>query len=128
MSMTELNTLERAVLTKLFEGEHPALLALRRQLEVATVMSRRVTGSGFFTTFALPSETPPAPVKKARFGDVEARIVGLKYGAGFLVYVDDGELHMLEGYSYEELWPESVQSFELRYVDEARPSLARAFS
>ena len=39
---------------------------------------------------------------KIRFGDVSAEIAGLKCGAGFLVYVDDGKIQMLKGYSYDE--------------------------
>lgn len=115
--MTELNPLERAVLTKLLAGDAPALIALRRQLDIATVASRQLTGAGFYTTFELPHDVPLAPIRRARFGDVEAEIAGLKHGAGFLVYVDDGKLDMLEGYSYDEPWPNSVQSFELRYID-----------
>jgi len=40
---------------------------------------------------------------------------GLQYGAGFLIFVRDGTLKMLEGYSYSEPWPELIREFELSY-------------
>jgi hypothetical protein len=39
---------------------------------------------------------------------------------GFLLYVDRGLLHMLEGYSYEEDWPEEVGDFSISYASPAR--------
>ena len=127
--MSELNALERAVLNKLLEGDHPALRELRRQSEVATVVSRRWTGVGFLTSFGLAEDTPRASLQgsKIRFGDVGARITGLQHGAGFLLYVDDGKLRMLEGYSYDEKWPERFESFELHYLDPKRQSVEEVF-
>jgi len=127
--MTELNVLELAVLKKLFDGNQSALIALGRQVDVARVVSRQVTGAGFFTTFTVPSDVASAHVRdvKIRFGDVEAKIAGLRYGAGFLVYIESGRLQMLEGYSYDEPWPERVDSFELRYTNQRRPSLGQFF-
>jgi hypothetical protein len=36
--------------------------------------------------------------RRARFGDVLAEIEGLKPGAGFALFIDDGLITMLEGY------------------------------
>jgi hypothetical protein len=127
MTMAELNPLEKAVLGKLFEGNGPVLAALRHQTEIAKVDERRMTGMGFYTTFNIPEGEPPAPVRLGRmcFGDVVAKIPGLEepgldYGAGFLVCIQDGRLQMLEGYSYQEPWPEVVSTFELFYLREHR--------
>lgn len=127
--MEDPNELERAILEKLFDGVHPALRSLRHQAELAKVVSRRFTGAGFFTSFELPNALPAAsvPSAKIRFGDVGANIPGLQHGAGFLVYVDDGKLTMLEGYSYDEKWPERVENFELHYLDPTRRSVEKHF-
>jgi hypothetical protein len=51
----------------------------------------------------------------AKFGDVVAALPGLTNGAGFLLYLKDGLLDMLEGYSFDEAWPVSTDVFELKY-------------
>jgi hypothetical protein len=45
------------------------------------------------------------------------------HGAGFLLYVDGGLLSMLEGYSYEEPWPDEIREFSVSYLDPARTSV-----
>ena len=51
------------------------------------------------------------------FGDVVADIPGVKNGGlGFFLYVRDGYLHKLEGYTYGEDWPSNVSNFRLSYA------------
>jgi hypothetical protein len=110
-----LEPLEVAVLAKLLDGEHPMLAALRLQLPALSVIKRERTGVGFYTSFSVSPVTLRAPLASVRFGDVEASIPGLAHGAGFLLYVDDGLLQMLEAYSYDEAWPQQVTEFSLAY-------------
>ena len=121
---SDLEPLEAAVLDKLLSGEQPVLIALRAQLAGATVKSREFTGVGFFTEFALAPEAVPAPVRTLRFGDVQATVSGLNHGAGFVIFVDQGLLTMLEGYSYGEPWPEKIDEFSVSYTEPGRPNLA----
>ena len=51
-----------------------------------------------------------------KFGDVIAEIPGLSGGAGFLLYIENGILDVLEGYSYDEPWPTSTEGFTLRFL------------
>src|SRR5256885_15953729 len=106
--MLILNELEVAALALLLEGDSPVLTALRRQLTVAAVRERELTGVGFFTSFKVPPNASRAPVPSnfAPFGDVGADIEGLRHGAGFLLFLKDGYLDMLEGYTYGEPWPD----------------------
>lgn len=116
---------EAAVLQKLLHGEHPVLAALREQVPAVSVATREETGAGFFTRFTLPDEIVRAPTSSEhlRIGDVEATVDGLSHGAGFLLYVEHGVLHMLEGYSYEESWPASIDRFSLEYHDPSRTAV-----
>ena len=119
--MEGLSNFENAVLEKLFAGDLPLLEVLRLQAEKARVVSRENTGAGFYCTFAVPSEVPLLSQHlDFQFGDVNAKITGLKYGAGFVVFVRGGRLDTLEGYSYDESWPEVVGDFELSYQSEPR--------
>ena len=121
----ELEPLELAVLRMLLDGRHPVLSALRAQLNGLSVIRRERTGSGFFTTLSPDVNANPARIStdKLRFGDVQATIEGLARGAGFLLFVDNGLLKVLEGYSYEEPWPERVELFQLRYQQPDRSAV-----
>lgn len=119
--MEGLNSFENAVLAKLLAGDHPILAGLRSQAEKAQLVSRKYTGAGFYCTFAMPPDIPPLPRQPDfHFGDVNARISGLNRGAGFVVFVRGGRLDTLEGYSYEEPWPEIIGEFDLTYQNHPR--------
>lgn len=113
----DLDQLEQKVLQLLLAGDDPILVTLRSQLELAKRRPREVTGVGFFTHFDVPKEAPRLPGNpKIRFGDVIAEIDGLQNGAGFLLFIDNGVLSMLEAYTYDEPWPLKFVGFELRYT------------
>ena len=120
-TMLSLTDLEQAVLGALLEGEDAILTALRSQLALAQVCERRFTGVGFFTYFALPPhvERAPVPEKFAPFGDVIADLERTRHGAGFVLFLKNGRLHMLEGYTYDEPWPAQVGRFALPRVQAA---------
>jgi hypothetical protein len=88
--------------------DHPVLNALRRQFERCHVASREITGVGFYTYLAVPGDVERAPVKPGSgrlfLGDVTASVDGLERGAGFELFVEDGVLDFLEGFSYDEPW------------------------
>jgi hypothetical protein len=114
--MTDLIPLERAVLKKVLEGEDNILSMLRQQLEKAKVTERKVTGVGFYTTLAVPDSVGQVPGGlTVKLGDVHADIADLRNGAGFLLYVQNGRLDLLEGYTYDEPWPQEITGFELSY-------------
>lgn len=108
---------EIAVLDMRLAGNLPALQVLRAQRDRIVVASREHTGVGFFTEFSHPADTERlhAP-RNPRFGDVFASIGGLKHGAGFVLFIDDGLISVLEGFSYgNETWPETPAVWTLRY-------------
>jgi hypothetical protein len=55
-------------------------------------------------------------------------VSGLKHGVGFLVFVEDGKLRELEGYTYDEPWPDRLDHFELHYTDPKRTSAMRVLA
>jgi hypothetical protein len=114
--MKDLTTLEQAVMQALLDGDDDILSILREQLKTTLVVKREMTGVGFYTTFEVSADVPRADNRSFKFGDVVASITGLKHGAGFLLYVKLGVLQMLEGYSYDEPWPEENAEFKLSYT------------
>jgi hypothetical protein len=107
--------LERQVITTLLAHKHPVMDALRRQLDACSVASREFTGHGFFSTLVVADGVEAAPVtlRQLDLGDVTATIDGLEHGAGFVLFVRDGVLHMLEGFAYDEPWPSAIGRFEI---------------
>lgn len=119
--MKGLNDFEMALLDKLLAGDHPVLCVLRKQANKGRLVSREYTGAGFFCIFEVPTDVPSAIAgSDFHFGDVNACIDGLQHGAGFVVFVRNGRLHMLEGYSFDEPWPQALNSFVLSYQIEPR--------
>lgn len=117
--MEGLNELEQAVLDRLLSGDHPALVVLRRQAERARVVAREETGVGFFCDFEVEGS---APALQGDFdiGDVYGELEGLAHGAGFVLFIRDGRLSMLEGFTYDEPWPKKIGTYTLKYMAEPR--------
>jgi hypothetical protein len=100
---------------KLLE-KHPAFAdAVREQLSHATVSARDYSGVGLFTNFSIP---PDAAVRRdlgdAELDGVGAEIPGVEGGAGFILFIRDGVISFLEGYTYGDAkWPETVTAFRV---------------
>jgi len=125
--MTNLNDLERAVLEKSLSYDS-ADAVLLRQIPHLMVERRSFSGVGFVTRFARAS-TPTI----GSGGDVTKKLVnvladinGISHGAGFVVNIKDGEIDWLEGYSYDEPWPSSIEQFQLKYRQGSGQSGAQA--
>ncbi len=114
-----LNPLERAVLDMLLAGDHPALAVLREQLATAQLLKRDLTGVGFWLEFKVDALASRAG-RDFEIGDVQADIDGLENGVGFALFVRDGFIKALEGYTYDEPWPSTLHQFSLRYLDSER--------
>lgn len=112
----ELTALERAVIACLVSREHPVTAALRYQVDHCRVTSREFTGVGFYTALDVQSDAPPAPVLPGRMHleDVTARVDGLSHGAGFVLWIEDGVLHVLEAFSYDEPWPDEIRGYDVQ--------------
>jgi hypothetical protein len=108
--MTAFTDLELAALKSIF-SETPELASeLERQLTAATVVERENNGGGFFTTISVAPDAPKASSPKVLGYETQARVAGLEYGLGFVLFMEDGRLHLLEGYAWG---PESTAGFDL---------------
>ena len=118
--MNELTDLERAVLLRFLEGDDPLLHALRDQVAVAEVREREFTGVGFFTYFFLRPgahrvSLPDGVVYPPLIGEVDLQSENLRHGAGFVLFVKGGQLHLLEGYTKAgEAWPDDLGRYAVR--------------
>ncbi|HSS96910.1 MAG TPA: hypothetical protein VLK33_07770 [Terriglobales bacterium] len=89
---------------------------LRQQAKYAKVCSRKMTGVGFFTNFEIPADLPRLKEHtNLKLGDVNGIADNIKHGLGFLLHVTDGALAMLEGYTYDDPWPDEIRGLVLTY-------------
>lgn len=111
---------EKAVMEMLLQDNHPILTVLHQQYLASTVLNRDLSGVGFFTTFNVPNDITCVGKQSFAFGDVVAEIEGLKHGAGFVLFVEHGVIHTLEGYTYGESWPIQITGVRLSHIKENR--------
>jgi hypothetical protein len=97
--MAAFTPLEQAALQAIFAETPDIVDSLQSQLLVAVVMSRENTGAGFFTKILVPKETRRIASARVLGNEVHARVDGLRYGLGFVLFMEDGRLSLLEGYS-----------------------------
>jgi hypothetical protein len=115
MVSADLTPLEAAVLDKLLAKAGEPFDTIRQQLAHASVSSRKFTGVGFFTHFAIPPEAPVGrDLRSTELRGIGAKIPGVQDGAGFLLFIRDGVISFLEGYTYgNAVWPDPITEFTL---------------
>jgi hypothetical protein len=105
-SAIRLHPLERQVLEKLFtktdtELSVQDLNVLEMQLKAAIILSREMTGHGFYTKFLTAENVLHLPGKQSLWlGTVSADVPGLNGGAGFQLHIKEGAVSQLEGFSF----------------------------
>ena len=112
-NMDKLNKIEEAVLSEMLSGDNYSVY--REQLKKIKDIKRRYSGVGFFVEFIFENPVDvDSTNEKFQISNVDAEIASLKYGAGFVHFVDKGKLIMLEGFTYGEQWPDDVSGFVLK--------------
>ena len=112
------NELETAVLNYLFRDPELAFVRAKVDFKRVTVTERSMTGAGFLTDFERSDELKIfEDGVSLRWGKVGARLNASKLETGYLVYVDDGYLTAVEGYTYGEDWPNEITSVETYDLD-----------
>jgi hypothetical protein len=110
----EVTELEKAVVGQFLRD--PELSPLNREvnLEKARVINRESTGVGILTEFEPSQEVKLfADGVSLRWGKVGVRLNASTIETSYVVYVDNGYLTTIEGYTYGNDWPESISSIEL---------------
>jgi hypothetical protein len=97
--------LELAVVKAICEKHPYDRASIEAQLASAKVVSRENTGAGFYTYFEV--QRPPnivignAKEKDLRHGP-QATIKGIVHGMGFILWLKQGFIDCLEGYTYDD--------------------------
>jgi hypothetical protein len=99
--MTEPTPLEKAVLLAFSEQLAPEdCESFTLQAAALTVRRRENTGAGFYTHFDVGADSVIRPLPDLRALSVEAEVEGLSDGLGFILWVTQGRIDHLEGYTF----------------------------
>jgi hypothetical protein len=71
--------------------------AIRRQIDTAQVVSFENSGAGFFSNLAVADDAPVLSEKSPLSG-AYGSVLGIEHGMGFIVFLKDGRLSMIEAY------------------------------
>jgi len=118
---------EKKVMEMLLAGEEEVFVRMREQYSLATIASREFTGAGFFTHFSISGyEDLCLDRKTISFGDVDGQVDGQDGAVGFVLFVRDGYISMLEGYTCAVVsWPGSYDRIDLSYDSGEKRDVAR---
>ncbi len=100
---------------KLLIGDDSKFSTLREQLKTATVADRKNTGSGFYVDFFIPQNAQRISANPSfEISDVIGKLNDGKLDVGFVLFIKNGVLSMLEGFTYgSDEWPEKISDFQL---------------
>lgn len=97
--MRDLWPIERAVLEAAAHDYNASADRLRQQIAAAQVTNFRNTGEGFFSTVRVSPRTP-ALADKSPLDAATGSVGTLEHGMGFLVFLEDGYVSLIEGYTW----------------------------
>lgn len=113
---------EKKLMEMLLAGDDPVLEGLRFQYRESTVEPATFTGAGFYTHFKIkPGVAPVAGGKTFQIGDINASFGDVSEAFGFILFIKNGYLLMLEGYTLSyDTWPGDYANVTLVYNDGKR--------
>lgn len=108
------NKLERIIISSVLADQALKVAKSEVNYDAVVVENRELTGVGFLTEFERSEELKLFDDDVSfRWGKVGARLNTSKVETGYLVYVDDGYLTTIEGYTYGDEWPERIEQIEV---------------
>lgn len=119
--MNKYQKLEQDVLNALSNGDNPVLELLREQYKNAEVTSVDETGCGVLFTYEISNkENLEAFKKDFHIGDLLVEVPSCSLPIGSVLFIRDGYIDTLELHAYDDLWPESLDGYVVKYDAETR--------
>lgn len=107
----------------LLEGDDATRKTLAHQWKNSTIASRELSGAGFSLHFNVPETVPKIEgkqdieIEQDKDGfNIVAHIPGVEHDAGFILFIRNGRIAWLEGFTYADPWPENISEFKLERV------------
>lgn len=103
---------EKTVICEIIKDYPEYSEKLKAQLAHSRVEERRFTVHGFYTDFDIETEYSLGYGVDLRLGRVNMKINNLKNGSDYILWIKNGLITCLEGFAYDEEFPEEIYSFE----------------
>lgn len=111
-----------SVMNMLLNGEHEILDVLRKQYDQCILESVENTGVGFYANFKINTNAIKLqePYSNLVFGDVYGTVNNEFGSVGFILFIRNGYISFLEGYSNKQNdWPDE-DCITLSYFDTSK--------
>lgn len=106
----QLNDIEKYILKHFFSNK--GVSVGDNFFSSLNIISRELSGVGFLTELEKSVELKAGKETETyKFGDLGATI-NASIETGYLMYIENGFLDAIEGYTYSENWPEEVNTIE----------------
>ncbi|MDD9901016.1 MAG: hypothetical protein OXT65_08570 [Alphaproteobacteria bacterium] len=114
-TVSNLSKLEFEVLQALLDNEDSRISFLKEQVKGISVIKRSISDAGLLLEFRVSNDCAPSiRVLDLIISGVEVTVPNLEFGIGFALFVENGLLKAMEGFTYEEAWPKSISKFRIR--------------
>lgn len=100
---------EKIIISDIIEQYPEYKQKLQSQLEKITVQKREFSTYGFSTYYSVIAvEETLGDDENLRIGKHQWNINGLNHGSDFILWIKSGLISCLEGFSYNEPWPDKI--------------------
>lgn len=118
MESHEQEQLEKKLMEMLLTNPHPVAKILMNQYQHSKITSTEYSGAGFFTNFKVKYNVEKAPKNNFEITGIVADIGEQKDALGFVLFIRDGYIKMLEGYTLLiDFWPDNYKDVVLKFID-----------
>jgi hypothetical protein len=106
--------LENEVIRKIINENPQYSEKLLYQYENSEIINRVFTGHGFYTHYNIKSNLHNIGKDiNVALSNIGANLNSMKHGVGFVLFVRSGNISCLEGYAYDEPWPDKITEYNL---------------
>lgn len=103
------NEFEKIIITDIIEQYPEHKQKLQAQFEKSVVQKREVSTYGFSTYYTVTApEEALGNNENLQLGKSQWKISGLLHGSDYILWIKNGLITCLEGFSYNELWPDEI--------------------
>ena len=100
---------EKIIITDIIEQYPEYKQKLQAQFEKITVQKREFSTYGFSTHYEVTvAEETLGNDKNLQLGKCQWSINGLNHGSDYILWIKNGFISCLEGFSYNEPWPNEI--------------------
>lgn len=100
---------EKIIITDIIEQYPEYKQKLQAQFEKSVVQKREISTYGFLTYYTVAAEEETlGNTVNMQLGKSQWKINGLQHGSDYILWIKNGFITCLEGFSYNEPWPDEI--------------------